>query len=240
MMTSSISNRLPLVKLLVVLFVLAVALTSTLSGYLGERWVWQQVPELHNVQQLKLVQQKGLALPGWHTLEQNVVEIGGHKWSAQAIVPETEAATATLQQAVWLLLRPQTWAKDLPQIDWVDIKGVQRWDTDSRQQISFTGQSVTGEPVQVKAHLLRGWTSKRTNAVLQWYAWSKGGHPAPSHWFWADQWTQLRDRQRLSWVAVSLQMPIKPLGEIASAQSELEALGKLVQSTLTSTFQPEL
>jgi cyanoexosortase B-associated protein len=76
--------------------------------------------------------------------------------------------------------------------------------------------------------------------VLQWYAWSKGGHPAPSHWFWADQWTQLRDRQRLSWVAVSLQMPIKPLGEIASAQSELEALGKLVQSTLTSTFQPEL
>lgn len=238
-MISSTSTRLPLVKLLFVLFVLAVALTSALPGYLSGRWVWQQVPEIHNVQQLKIVQQKGLALPGWHTLEQNVVEIGGHKWSAQAIVPETEAA-ATLQQAVWLLLRPQTWAKDMPQIDWVDIKGVQRWDTDSRRQISFTGSSSTGEPVQVKARLLRGWTQKRTNAVLQWYAWSKGGHPAPSHWFWADQWAQLHDRQRLSWVAVSLQMPIKPLGEIESAQSELETLGKLVQFTLADTFQSEL
>lgn len=229
--------RSALLKRLVVLFVLAIALTSTVSGYVGGKWAWQQTPQLSHLSDLKALLQEELPLLGWQTLEQKTVEIGGHDWSAQAIAPATEP-NPSIQKAVWLLLRPQTWEQDMPQIDWIDINGVQRWTTDSQQQLKFTVQppeAQSGDLVRA-AHLttrfLRGWTEKRTNAVLQWYAWADGGHSAPSRWFWADQWRQLRDRQRLAWVAVSIQMPIKPLGEIEAVQPEAEALGQLVQSAL--------
>jgi cyanoexosortase B-associated protein len=240
-MTRSAFPTLPLqlpTKLLVVLFILTIALTTAIPSYWGGRWSWQQVPDIKQVGQLKAIQEHGLTLPGWQTLEQKKIELGGHKWSVQAMVPTATAKTATLQDAVWLLLRPQTWSKDMPQIDWMDINGAQQWTEDSRRQIQFDLQSPLGEPVQVTARFLRGWSQKRTNAVLQWYAWSQGGHPAPSHWFWADQWTQLRQRQRLAWVAVSIQMPIQPLGEIEAAQTEIKSLGRLVQSTLMSGALP--
>ncbi|MFM7424463.1 MAG: cyanoexosortase B system-associated protein [Elainella sp.] len=237
-MTRSASPILPLplpTKLLVVLFILTIALANVIPGYLGGRWPWQQVPDIRQVEQLKAIQTAGLSLPGWQILEQEKVELGGHKWSVQAMVPTATAKTATLQDAVWLLLRPQTWNKDMPQVDWMDINGAQQWTEDSRRQIQFDLRMPEVEPFQVRARFLRGWSQKRTNAVLQWYAWSKGGHPAPSHWFWADQWAQLRQRQRLAWVAVSIQMPIKPLGEIETAQTEMESLGRLVQSALMAT-----
>lgn len=233
-MIRSASPRLPLplpAKLLAVLFILTLALTSAIPGYLKGHWVWQQVPDIQQVEQLKAIQEQGLSLPGWRILEQDLLELGGHKWSVQAMVP-TVAKAATLQDAVWLLLRPQTWTKDMPQVDWMDINGAQQWTEDSQRQIQFDVQMPEGETFPVKARFLRGWSQKRTNAVLQWYAWSKGGHPAPSHWFWADQWAQLRQRQRLAWVAVSIQMPIQPLGEIETAQTEIESLGRLVQSAL--------
>ncbi len=236
-MTRSASPILPLqlpAKLLVVLFILMVALTSAIPSYLDGRWAWQQVPEIKQVEQLKAIQKNGLLLPGWQVLEQDTVELGGHKWSVQAMAPTGVAQTATLQNAVWLLLRPQTWSKDMPQVDWMDINGAQQWMEDSQRQIRFDLQSPPGEQFYVDARFLRGWTQKGTNAVLQWYAWSKGGHPAPSHWFWADQAAQFRQRQRLAWVAVSIQMPIQPLGKIEAVQTEIEALGRLVQSALMS------
>jgi cyanoexosortase B-associated protein len=227
------SNRLGLLKILVVLFVLAVALTSAVPGYLGGKWTWQQTPSLGNLSSFRAILKDGLAVPGWQTLEQQTVEIGGHKWSAQAILPVTEPEPSP-QNTVWLLLRPQTWERDLPQIDWTDINGVQQWTTDSQRQIQFTVQPTHQLQKQstVTARFLRGWTAQRTSAVLQWYAWADGGHPAPSHWFWLDQWRQLRNRQRLAWVAVSIQIPIKPFGEIETIQTEAETLGQLVQTAL--------
>jgi cyanoexosortase B-associated protein len=269
--------RLPLIKQLIVLFVLAVALAGAIPGYMGSQWAWQQVPEISHTRQLKALQKQGLQLPGWRTLEQKTVEIGGHKWSVQAIVPEAtselmsqstseltfaatskstsatspvtlpenslEMETDAIQKAVWLLLRPQTWGKDMPQIDWTDINGVRQWTTDSEQSLSFTipatasanAQSQNQQSQTVDARFFRGWTQQRTDAVLQWYAWSSGGHSAPSRWFWADQWQQLHSRRRLAWVAVSIQLPIKPLGEIDQAEPDAKALGELVQSTLLKT-----
>lgn len=221
----------PPLKLLIVLCVLAAALAGAIPGYWAGQWTWQQVPEVSQLKQLKAVQKDGLKLTGWQTLEQKTVEIGGHKWSAQAIVPEAEAKTTAPQKAVWLLLRPQTWSKDMPQIDWTDINGVQQWTSDSERRFSFTVQSAA-RAVQVNTRFFRSWTKNRTDAVLEWYAWVNGGHPAPSRWFWADQLAQLRHRQRLAWVAVSIQIPIKPLGEIDPIQAQAEALAKLVQSTL--------
>jgi len=230
MTLSQSTTRAPLLQLLVLLFLLAIALTCTIPGYLGQLWPWQQVPKISQIAQLNALQKTGLELPGWQTLEQKVIEIGGHKWSAQAIFPASALpanSPANSRSAVWLLLRPQTWDKDMPQIDWVDINGMRQWTTDQQQQIKFTAGTA-----QIEARFLRGWTERGTQAVLQWYARAEGGHPAPSHWFWADQWSQLRYRQRQPWVAVSLQIPIEPLGEIDAVRAEAASLGKLVQSAL--------
>ena len=226
------ATRPPLLNALVALFVLTIALTHALPGYLGQPWPWQQIPKISQMAQLKALQKTGLDLPGWQTLEQKVVEIGGHKWSAQSMVPAAAgepSSQASSQRPIWLLLRPQTWDKDMPQIDWMDINGARQWTADQQQQLDFN----TGT-ARVNARFLRGWTERGTDAVLQWYARPGGGHPAPSQWFWADQWAQLRHRQRQPWVAVSLQIPIEPLGEIEAMRAEATSLGKLVQSALTA------
>ena len=230
------SSRSPLSKLLIVLFILAIATFITLPNYFTGNWAWRRVSRLENVEALKAIQTTGLALPGWHTLEQGRLEIGGHKWSVQAIVPEAAAKTATLQDATLLMLRPQTWQRDMPQVDWVDIDGAQRWTADSIQSLKFAVPNAvpnTGQSIEIETRFLRGWHAKQTYAVLQWYAWKTGGSSAPGSWFWTDQFSQLRDRRRTAWIAVSILIPIPPLGDINTHKPQAEALGKLVQSTLT-------
>ena len=242
---SDTSYRSPVYKWLAVLFVLAIATFGTLPNYFGGQWNWEKVPELSQIEQLQTLQQQGLTLPGWRTLEQNVTEIGGHSWSVQAIVPET-AETATAQNTVLLMLRPQTWHRDMPQVDWIDINGVRQWIADSQQSLQFTvpSSALNSAPtrqISVKARFLRGWSPQRTYAVLQWYAWSEGGSPAPGRWFLVDQWSQWHDRRHTSWVAVSLLIPIQPLGDIETARPQAEALGQLVQSALmVSPLSPDL
>ncbi|GAB4227279.1 MAG: hypothetical protein Kow00121_55910 [Elainellaceae cyanobacterium] len=240
---SDAPSRSPLYRPLVVLLILAIAVFNVIPDYLTGDWAWTQVPELRNIQQLQTLQQQGITLPGWRTLKQDVVEIGGHPWSVQAIVPES-TETVTAQNTIWLMLRPQTWHRDMPQVDWMDINGVQQWTADSQQALQFvvSPQASTVKssqvpsrqipPVQVEARFLRGWSLQRTYAVLQWYAWSSGGNAAPSRWFWVDQGSQWHDRRRTPWVAVSVLIPIKPLGDIETARSQAESLGQLIQSTL--------
>jgi len=230
-----ISSRSPFLKLLVVLFILAIATFITVPNYFTGNWAWRRVSQLENVKELKAIQTAGLSLPGWHTLEQGRLENGGHKWAVQAIVPEAAGKTAILQDATLVMLRPQTWQRDMPQVDWVDINGAQQWTADSIQSLKFTvpiAVPKTVQPIEIEARFLRGWHEKQTYAVLQWYAWKTGGSSAPGSWFWTDQFSQLRDRRRTAWVAVSILMPIQPLGDINTHRSQAETLGKLVQSTL--------
>lgn len=230
-------SRSPRSKLLIVVFLLAIAAFITLPNYFTGNWVWQRTLPLEPIKTLKVIQANGLTLPGWHTLEQDRLEIGGHKWSVQAIVPAAEAKTATLQDATLLMLRPQTWQRDMPQVDWVDINGAQRWTADSIQSLKFAAPIAvpgTGQPIEIETRFFRGWHEKQTYAVLQWYAWKTGGSSAPAAWFWTDQFSQLRDRRRTAWVAVSILMPIPPLGDVNTHKPQAEALGKLVQSTLAS------
>lgn len=230
------SRQSRLIQVLIVVFILAIALAQAVPGYLSGEWVWNTPPKLSQIEQLRLVRDQGLSLPGWQSVEQQVVEIGGHEWSIQAIVPETGADATSLRSPVLLMLRPQTWHRDLPQVDWMDINGVQRWTADSQRQLRFSVQNpAAGEstkPVHVKARFLRGWSRQQTYAVVQWYAWSDGGNPAPGRWFWVDQLSQWRDRHRMPWVAVSILIPIKPLGDIEQSRTFAETLAETVQSSL--------
>ncbi|NJR38717.1 MAG: cyanoexosortase B system-associated protein [Leptolyngbyaceae cyanobacterium CSU_1_4] len=248
-------SRSPLSQILIVVFLLAIVTFITLPNYVTGNWAWRRVAPLENVEALKAIQTRGLALPGWHTLEQGKLEIGGHKWSVQAIVPAAEAKTATLQTATLLMLRPQTWQRDMPQVDWVDINGAQQWTADSLQSLNFSvlpsvpntvpntasnndssNALNTAHSIEIEARFLRGWHEKQTYAVLQWYAWKTGGSSAPSSWFWTDQFSQLRDRRRTAWVAISILIPIQPLGDINLHKPQAETLGKLVQSTIASAL----
>jgi cyanoexosortase B-associated protein len=232
---SGAASRSPLYKLLILVALLAIAASSTIPQYCSGNWFLNRVPELSNVRALRGLH-SGLSLPGWQTLEQKAVEIGGHTWSTQTMISAAPTSVATTEAiSATLLLRPQTWHRDLPQVDWMDLSGIQGWTEDSDRRLSFSiPPTHAAAPVQVTARFLRGWTSEQTFAVLQWYAWKDGGDASPSQWFWAEQGSQLRDRRHLSWVAVSLLMPIQPLGDIAAVQPQLTALAQSVQSRLTA------
>jgi len=258
-LSPSDSQRSPLYKSLVVLFLLAIAVANALPHYLAGNWFLTKVPELSHLQALRTLQKSGLVLPGWQTFDQKMIEIGGHKWSIQAIAPQSSSA-ASANPPILLMLRPQTWHRDLPQVDWMDIHGARGWTEDDDRTLKFsvpiaseTAQGITlgtasgtasgtvpettPKTTQIEARFLRGWTPEKTYAVLQWYAWENGGHPAPSQWVWAEQGSQLRNRQHLPWVAVSLLIPMRPLSEIAAVQPQAEALGQLVQAALAETFR---
>jgi cyanoexosortase B-associated protein len=234
-------QRSPRYKILLAMLILAIAVAGVIPNYWSGNWTWKQSLELKPIQALKTIQQQGLLLPGWQTIEQQVVQVGGHKWSMQTLTPDAPDST-TPQPSALLMLRPQTWHRDLPQVDWMDINGARGWTEDSQRRLSFTLPPIAPESsrsISVNARFFRGWDQERTYAVVQWYAWPSGGHAAPSRWFWVDQVSQWRDRQRTPWVAVSLLIPIKPLGDIESARSQAISLAQLAQSTLTQSLLPE-
>lgn len=236
-------SRSPVLPLLVAIFVLAIAAVPVLPHYVTGHWPWLHPPSLQPISQLRQLQEQGLTLPGWKTLEQQPLQIGGKDWSAQAIVPLSapEQPSPTI-----LLLRPQTWHQDQPSVEWMDLNGAQQWTADTKTHLTFTlpsRASSTLPPtaqslhsaIAVHARFFRGWTEQQTYAVLQWYALPNGGTPAAGHWFWADQKSQLRDRRRTPWVAVSLLIPIEPLGDITTAAPLAKTLGQLIQSQLMQT-----
>lgn len=247
------SRRSPLFSSLIAIFLLAIAAVSVLPNYGTQQWSWKTLPDVPYLSQIKELQTQGLTIPGWQTLQQEKVEIGGHKWSIQEIralpVEPNSTEQSPLQHPIILMLRPQTWHRDQPQVDWMDINGVQQWTADSQRSLQFVvnasdlpdlaaeskllGSSHSlAQPVSVNARFLRGWNQQQTYAVVQWYAWVNGGSAAPSRWFWSDQLSQWRDRHRMPWVAVSVLIPIKPLGDIDTAESLAKSLGQTIQSAL--------
>jgi cyanoexosortase B-associated protein len=226
------------------LFILAIALFAVLPNYVTGSWFWAQPPQVLALDSLRSLQRHGLELSGWQTLDQQTGEIGGRKWSIQTLIPESSELQAlidgnNIRTPLFLFIRPQTRAQDQPQVEWLDIKGAQKWKEDTRSQIQFSvpdnnSLSTThlSSSVEVQARYIRGWNSDGTYAVLQWYAWPSGGGPTTGQWFWADCLSQWRNRQRAPWVAVNVLIPIKPLGDISHAQLLAEQIGVLIQSAL--------
>lgn len=256
-MTKLLMPRFQVSKVAVLCFLLVLAVIAALPGYFTGNWSWAKPLPVANLKRLNSMINTGVTLPGWQTKEQRTQPIGGHKWSYQELQRDDD------QKPVKLLLLPQKTDKAQPEVEWMDINGLEGWKTDSERRLQFTVQplgSVTSsatplssspsdrqeatgslstpiasqdrdKQVKVEARFFRAWNQRQTFAVLQWYARPDGGNPEPSHWFFADQIAQWH-RRRVPWVAVSIHIPIQPLGDIETARAQAESLGQSVQAAL--------
>lgn len=214
-----------ILRLALVLFLMAVIVFGAIPGYLGNRWSWIAPPDIAHIDRIRSLLKTGLTLPGWKTFDQEEVRIGGRKWSVQVMEQEGK-------KPIMLLLLPQNFYLDKPEVDWMDVNGAERWKTDSYKNLNFTVQKDSARAT-VEARFFRAWNRRQTFAVLQWYAWLNGGHPAPARWFILDKLAQLRG-DRIPWVAVTLKIPIEPLGDLEAARPEAESLAKAIQGRLMS------
>jgi cyanoexosortase B-associated protein len=216
-LSKSIRWQLP--KVLLILVLVGLVGFGALPGYVaGGKWRWTAPPHVTMLKELQALRQTGLTVPGWQTVNRQIQEIGEHQWVQQDLIDANQTRST-------LLLFPQKGSTKQPQVEWTDIDGFKGWKTDSHRTIELTASS--------RARFFRGWTSTQTHAVLQWYAWTGGGHPAPSHWFFVDRVLQWQNR-RAAWVAVSLLLPIEPLDDIEKYRSTIEPLAQAVQSALTT------
>jgi cyanoexosortase B-associated protein len=155
---------------------------------------------------------------------------GTRKWSLQTIQKE-----GSNTQAILLIL-PQNGPKDQPQVEWMEVDSFWHWKVAQERTADFivkVPDANANTDMKVQARFFRGSTKQQTFAVLQWYAWSKGGNPSQLRWFLADQSAQWH-KQRAAWAAVSLMIPIEPLGQVEKSWEQAKALGETVQSRLLS------
>ncbi|MFQ4135125.1 cyanoexosortase B system-associated protein [Nodosilinea sp. PGN35] len=234
---SSLPNR--WVNLALVAVLAALAGIAILPAYLNGQWPWVNSPQVAQIEQLRALQTEGLALPGWRQTTVEPVLINRQTWTLveyRADAPETQAAPV---QQFALLLHPQPWHSNQPQLEWIDLAGAQNWRIESRRRLKVTSPGT--EPVT--ARFFRAWGDGRrptpghrqSFAVVQWYAMPHGGQTSPGDWFWANQWSQLTQRQLTPWVAVCLLLPTPPLGAIDDFQPLAAELTGQIQQQLTAT-----
>ncbi|MCU0550093.1 MAG: cyanoexosortase B system-associated protein [Leptolyngbya sp. Prado105] len=219
MLTSlSKSLRVNLPKVILLLILSGLVILGAVPGYLsGGKWRWTSPPNVAALPELRSLKKDGIDLPNWQTIEKKQVQIGDHKWLYQELQDSTQTKAS-------VLFFPQARSIDQPQVEWTDLEGSQGWKTDSYRQVQL-------DSITVEFH--RAWTQNQTYAVMRWYAWTNGGHPAPLQWFVSDRLAQWQNR-RSPWVAVSVLLPIEPLAEIEPHRTTLESLAQTVQSTLTN------
>lgn len=225
---------------LIVIGLLSLFIAVSAVPRYASAWPWSAPLKVPYKPAMQAIRDQGLDLEGWQVEEQIRTKIGGDAWSIQQLLSENSSAANP--ERVFMLLRPQIWEGDQPEVEWLDLKGSQRWNTDSRQKLSIDvsipaseNGSKRAEAVQLGTKFFRAWTPEQTYAVLQWYAWPTGGSAAPANWFWVDQRMQWTQRQRLPWVAVSVWLPIAPLSDIAAQRETAEALAQSIQSELLET-----
>ena len=249
-------TRKPITALIVIALLALFVALSALPRYFSS-WPWATPLKVANQSELQALRDTGLDLPGWQRVDQLTTKLSGNTWSIQELAateggPFSEVTPSTIA----LLLRPQVWEKDQPEVEWLDIEGAQRWQTDSWQRLRFdvtpSAKSsfdvdannsedlpLTHQTIRIRTDFFRAWSKDQTYAVMQWYASPMGGSPSPAWWFWSDQKVQWSARQRLPWVAVSLWLPIDPLGDIAPYRDIATVLGRSVQTELMQTVFPE-
>ncbi|HLO88007.1 MAG TPA: cyanoexosortase B system-associated protein [Nostocaceae cyanobacterium] len=221
-------------KIAALLLLILLLAGAAVPGYITGKWQWKQPPAIAHLQKLKDIRKVGLTLPDWKNVEQNEQQIGERKWSVQVIEKAGERTQALL------LLLPQNGPSDQPEIEWTDVDTWSKirwnkWDIAQATNKVFTvKQPTTGNStseLKIEARYFRGTTTQQTFAVMQWYALPNGGHTSPFRWFVADQLAQWH-KKRVPWVAVSILMPIEPLGNVENYWSTVQSLAEKVQSAL--------
>jgi cyanoexosortase B-associated protein len=211
-----LKKQISITQLLLIILLIATIAIGAIPSYLNGKWSWSDLPKIDNVNVLKNLQKTGLTLPEWKTIQQQERLIGGNQWSVQIIEkPEQKPAI--------LLLMPQDYYKNHPQVEWTDIQGLESWNSDSQKVLNLNSD-------RVKANFFRAW-NQNTFAIVQWYAWPGGGHYSTWQWFLADLRAQL-SRRRVPWVAVCLKIPIEPLESVESTETFVRSLSETVQATL--------
>jgi len=236
-----ISNRKQWVQWSLVGVLAAIVAIAALPSYFSGQWPWSTPLEVPQISELRELKRTPLALRDWEIAVNQQVNISGSPWNLTEYVTPTETAAASgnIAPNFGLLLHPQDDHGKQPEVEWVDIRGSQGWDVSQRQSLTFSTTNANGEPVSVTARFFRGVSPERTFAVMQWYAWPTGGHSAPGKWFWADQARQWGQQERMPWVAVSVLLPIEPVGDIRPHRETAIAIGQAVQTRLLETvFAP--
>lgn len=219
---SLVARSRPWLKWLIVAILAAVIAGAAVPQYISGQWPWHSPPIVPQIRAIRGLKDAGLKLEGWSQSFQQKIPIGGDEWSVQQL---THTDTAAEQQMI-LFLKPQGQSKDQPEVEWIDLKGAQKWQTSHHRRLRTENLSLD---------TFQAWTSNQTFAVAQWYALPGGGHPAPHYWFWRDQLHQWSKGERLPWVAVSVLVSMPALGDVSQFSSELENLSQLVQAALRDT-----
>ncbi|MDJ0598917.1 MAG: cyanoexosortase B system-associated protein [Crocosphaera sp.] len=207
---------------IVILCLLGLAIVFVaIPSYFTQQWSWSELPRVPEVTQMKKIPERKLNFSGWTTVAQKEMSINNYPWSFQLIEKPG-------QDPVVVALKGQKYYKDQPEVEWVDLQGIEKWKSDSYKTLKFPSQINPNN--SITARWFQAW-NKKTYAVVQWYAWPGGGHYAPPQWFLADQKAQLKNK-RVPWVAVSIRIPMEPLGNLKDMESMAKSLAQQVQITL--------
>jgi cyanoexosortase B-associated protein len=239
-------------QIAVLVFMLVLLIVGAIPGYFKGTWSWSDLPPVKTISQLKTIREEGLNLSEWKTLDHQVFNLRNHDWLIQTVEKENQTAL--------LLILTQDYYKDHPQVEWMDIDGIQSWKTDEHRRVAVEVDSSAENTLlmKIKTRFFRSltpntnnlltllWSScssdqlcslyqqqrlRQTYAVMQWYAWPDGGSPAPRDWFFADRIAQLSNR-RAPWAAVNLLIPIEPLGDIETVEATATSLAQDIQNAL--------
>ncbi|NEQ45422.1 MAG: cyanoexosortase B system-associated protein [Leptolyngbya sp. SIOISBB] len=222
---------------LVVVLTALVAI-AVLPNYFSGQWPGSNELPVPHIAQLRGLLTEPLEVPGWESTFHQEVNIGRNRWT---IAEYRRSGVNGEDESFGLLLRPQQAGDQQPEVEWVDLQGAQSWQVDNRHAVPWLVESPTADAsVKITTRYLRGIDERNTFAVMQWYAWPSGGHFAPGKWFWADQAQQWQHSQRLPWVAVSILLPIDPVGDIRTHTAAITEIAQSVQQgLLSSTFRAE-
>jgi len=217
-----------------ILLVLAtLAVLAIAPAYWTGQWPWVAAPQVAQIDRLQPLREEGLELPGWSLEGHQVIAINKQEWGLNEYAA-LDPAVPVQQMAV--LLHPQPWHSNQPQVEWLDLIGAQNWQIDSRQHLTLN-DGTSG--ARVKANFFRGQSDRQAFAVLQWYAWPSGGHPSPGRWFWVNQRSQLATHTLTPWVAVTLLLPIPPLEDITTYQPLTTTLGAAIHQRVVDVMAPK-
>jgi cyanoexosortase B-associated protein len=209
---------------ILVLLLLVLVAAGAIPHYLQGNWSGGKRVFVHNLANIRKASTQGLTLTGWQTVKTETVSMGGESWLQQILQPLNPTSSS---RPITLLLRGQKNHDSRPQVEWTDIAGQQQWYEDHQTTLTLGN---------AEARWFRAWKQLKdgnapTVAGLQWYAWPEGGSWSPNVWFWQD-WTSRWRGKRIPWIAISVIMPMEPLGNLRDIQPQATAVMEAIQTAL--------